>query len=65
MIFATHILNKLSGLIMNPALFYLGSEGPGCDSQGQCMCKRGVRGARCDRCADGSSIPATGCEQLQ
>ncbi|KAK2860991.1 hypothetical protein Q7C36_005157 [Tachysurus vachellii] len=43
----------------------LGSEGRGCDDQGQCVCKRGVQGTQCDRCADGSSIKASGCEQLQ
>lgn len=46
-------------------LCYLGSEGPGCDSQGQCVCKRGVQGTQCDRCANGSPITATGCEPLQ
>ncbi|XP_053089765.1 laminin subunit gamma-2 [Pangasianodon hypophthalmus] len=43
----------------------VGSEGPGCDSQGQCVCKRGVQGAQCDRCANGSPVSATGCEPLQ
>ncbi|XP_017326854.2 laminin subunit gamma-2 [Ictalurus punctatus] len=42
-----------------------GSEGSGCNSQGQCVCKRGVQGAQCDRCANGSPITATGCEPLQ
>ncbi|XP_060786974.1 laminin subunit gamma-2 [Neoarius graeffei] len=43
----------------------LGSEGPGCDSQGQCLCKRDVQGTQCDRCTNGSSIPLTGCEPQQ
>ncbi|KAG7329883.1 hypothetical protein KOW79_006105 [Hemibagrus wyckioides] len=43
----------------------VGSEGPGCDSQGQCVCKQGVQGTQCDRCADGSPITASGCKQLQ
>ncbi|XP_062849101.1 laminin subunit gamma-2 [Trichomycterus rosablanca] len=43
----------------------LGSEGAGCDSQGQCMCKLGVHGARCDQCTDGSPLTPKGCEQSQ
>ncbi|TSO57285.1 Laminin subunit gamma-2 [Bagarius yarrelli] len=42
----------------------VGSEGAGCDSQGQCVCKRGVQGTQCDRCADGSPITASGCDKL-
>ncbi|KAF5900958.1 laminin subunit gamma-2-like, partial [Clarias magur] len=43
----------------------VGSEGAGCDSQGQCVCKRGVQGAKCDLCANGSPITANGCASLQ
>uniref|UniRef100_A0A8B9LSM9 Uncharacterized protein n=1 Tax=Astyanax mexicanus TaxID=7994 RepID=A0A8B9LSM9_ASTMX len=40
----------------------IGSVGPGCNSRGQCVCKQGVQGARCDQCANGAPITSQGCE---
>lgn len=43
----------------------IGSVGPGCSSQGKCVCKQGVQGARCDQCANGAPITSQGCEPLR
>lgn len=43
----------------------VGSVGPGCSSRGQCVCKQGVQGARCDQCANGAPITSQGCEPLR
>uniref|UniRef100_A0A4W4EDL9 Laminin subunit gamma 2 n=1 Tax=Electrophorus electricus TaxID=8005 RepID=A0A4W4EDL9_ELEEL len=40
-----------------------GSEGPGCNSEGQCVCKQGVQGSRCDLCANGAPVTSQGCRQ--
>lgn len=45
----------------NPA----GSQGPVCSSNGQCTCKQGIHGDKCDRCHDGSPVTANGCEPLR
>ncbi|KAI4872562.1 hypothetical protein NFI96_023212, partial [Prochilodus magdalenae] len=41
----------------NPA----GSVGEECSSRGQCVCKPGAQGSRCDRCANGAPVTAQGC----
>ncbi|XP_017541872.1 laminin subunit gamma-2 [Pygocentrus nattereri] len=43
----------------------VGSVGQGCNSQGQCVCKQGVQGSRCDQCANGAPITAQGCEPMR
>ncbi|KAJ8011942.1 hypothetical protein DPEC_G00063550 [Dallia pectoralis] len=39
----------------------IGSLGPQCDGQGHCTCKVGVKGEKCDRCLDGTTITSDGC----
>ncbi|XP_072544361.1 laminin subunit gamma-2 [Salminus brasiliensis] len=43
----------------------VGSVGPGCNSQGQCVCKQGVQGAKCDQCTNGAPVTSQGCELLR
>ncbi|XP_042559676.1 laminin subunit gamma-2-like [Clupea harengus] len=42
-----------------------GSQGSPCDSEGRCRCKEGFKGEKCDRCANGAPISATGCAPLK
>ncbi|XP_062337108.1 laminin subunit gamma-2 isoform X1 [Osmerus eperlanus] len=40
-----------------------GSAGPNCDSRGQCSCKTGVMGDKCDQCPNGKPLTPAGCAQ--
>ncbi|XP_073704726.1 laminin subunit gamma-2 [Garra rufa] len=42
-----------------------GSQGLVCNNEGQCACKQGVYGEKCDRCQDGSLVTASGCQPLR
>lgn len=58
--------SNICGDVQNAyTLFYLGSQGPGCNNEGQCSCKQGVYEDKCDRCRDDSPFTASGCEPLR
>ncbi|CAB0018860.1 unnamed protein product [Nesidiocoris tenuis] len=43
-----------------------GSKGPGCDENGQCVCRTGVTGLQCDECERNQfGFSATGCQPCE